>query len=119
MKVTLTVLVIGTLGLVAGGTTYADCTLPDGGSITIPSGASATREEMVATQKALKAYDTAIRAYSDCLQDELAKKIATGGDKAKLGEEYSRRSNEEVDKMQRLADKFNTELHAFKDKNAG
>jgi hypothetical protein len=103
------------LAALAAGPALADCAAPDG-SVQIPSGAAATREEMVAAQKAVKAYDNAVRAYSDCLHQE---KASAGGDKAKLAEEYQRRSDVEVDKLQRLADKFNNELRAFKARNTG
>jgi hypothetical protein len=99
----------------AAGPALADCSAPDG-SVQIPSGSAATREEMVAAQKAVKAYDNAVRAYSDCLQQQ---KAATGSDNAKLAEEYNRRVDVEVDKLQRLADKFNGELRAFKARNTG
>jgi hypothetical protein len=81
----------------------------------IPSGSAATRAEMVAAQKAVKAYDIAVRAYADCLQQE----NAVAGDQSKLAEEYDRRTDAEVDKLQRLADRFNNELRAFKARNTG
>jgi hypothetical protein len=62
MKVMITVVVLAAF---AAGAAFADCPAPDG-SVQIPSGAAATREEMVAAQKAVKAYDIAVRAYSDC-----------------------------------------------------
>lgn len=68
----------------------------------IPNGAKATREEMLAAQRAMKAYDNAVKAYTDCLQAD--------GD-------TSNRANVAVDKLQKLAEKFNVELHAFKEHN--
>lgn len=68
----------------------------------IPSGASATREEMLSAQRSLKAYDNAVKAYSDCLHD--------AGD-------TSNRANQAVDKLQKLAERFNAELHTFKERN--
>jgi hypothetical protein len=70
--------------------------------VEIPSGAKASREEMLSAQRAMKAYDNAVRAYSDCLHDE--------GD-------TSNKANIAVDKLQRLAERFNVELHAFKERN--
>lgn len=114
MKVLLTV---SMLGMLAMGPAFADCTAPDG-NVQIPSGDTATRDEMIAAQKAVKAYDATVKAYSECLQQEADAKIAAGGDKAKISEEYAKRSNVEVDKLQKIADKFNVELRAFKAKNA-
>lgn len=70
----------------------------------IPSGASATRDEMLAAQRAMKVYDNAVKAFSDCLRD--------AGD-------TSGRVNAAVEKLQKLADRFNVELHAFKERNGG
>jgi hypothetical protein len=50
----------------------------------------------------MKAYDNAVKAFSDCLQAE--------GD-------TSNRANTAVDRLMKLAEKFNVELHAFKEHN--
>jgi hypothetical protein len=68
----------------------------------IPSGVSATREEMLSAQHALKVYDNAVKAYSDCLHD--------AGD-------TSNRADTAVEKLQKVAERFNTELRAFKGRN--
>jgi hypothetical protein len=68
----------------------------------IPSGAKATREQMLSAQRAMKTYDNAVRAYSDCLHEE--------GD-------TSKRTDVAVDKLQKLAERFNAELRAFKARN--
>lgn len=115
MKVPLTVLILGAL---AASPVYADCSAPDD-AILIPSGNTATRDQMIAAQKAVKAYDAAVKAYSDCMQAEEDAKIAAGGDKVKVTEQYAKRANAQVDKVQKVADKFNTELRAFKAKNGG
>ncbi|MGC2461945.1 MAG: hypothetical protein WA446_13400 [Steroidobacteraceae bacterium] len=83
------------------------------------SGSAAIRDEMIAAQKAVKAYDTAVTAYSDCLRQEQRAKATVGGDMDGLADEYSRRTEVEVDKLQKLADKFNSELQAFKARNTG
>jgi len=112
------------LGVLAAGSAYADCPKPDS-SVNIPSGASATKDEMIAAQRALKAYDASVKSFGDCLQQEQAAKIAAAGDKAsksdkdKINAEYAKRVNDEIDKDQKLADKFNTELKAYKAKNTG
>lgn len=115
MKVMLTVLLLGAL---AASSAFADCAPPDN-AVQIPNGSAATRDEMVAAQKAVRAYNDAVKAYADCLQQEQDTKIAAGGDKAKLTVEYAKLNNAEVDKLQKVADKFNEELRAFKAKNAG
>jgi len=96
----------------------ADCSAP-AGLVQIPNGTTATRDQMVAAQRAVKSYDTAVKAYGDCLQHELDANLASGGNKQQLEAEYDRLNNAEVDKLQRLAGKFNDELRAFKARNSG
>ena len=74
---------------------------------------------MKAAQQAVKAFDAAVTAYTACLKDEEAAKLKEGGDKKKIAAEYAQRSNAEVDKVQQVADKFNTELKAYKAKPPG
>ena len=97
----------------------AACTPPDGSGIVIPNGATATRSQMMAAQHAVKAYDTAVEAYGDCLQQQLDRQVAAGGDKNYLSIRYDKMNNSEVDKLQKLADKFNEELRVFKARNSG
>jgi hypothetical protein len=86
----------------AAGSAFAGCTEPV--AVTdVPKGASASRDDMLAAQRAVKAYDTAVKAYTDCLQQ--------AGDTSGKG-------NEAVDKLQKIADRFNQELRAFKEKNS-
>lgn len=96
----------------------ASCTAPDT-TIQIPDGSKANRDQMIAAQRAVKAYDSAVKAYSDCLQQQLDAKVAAGGDKTLLAAQYDRLNNSQVDKLQKLADKFNEELRAFKARNSG
>jgi hypothetical protein len=96
----------------------ADCSAP-AAAVQIPDGTTATRDQMVAAQRAVKAYDTAVKTYSDCLQHELDTQLAGGGNKQLLEAQYDRLNNAEVDKLQKLAGKFNDELRAFKAKNSG
>ena len=84
----------------------AGCTKPgDVPATVIPDGTTATRDQMVAAQKAIKAYDNAVREYTDCLQ--------------KLGDDGSKDSDDAVKKDQQLADRFNSELRTFKARNVG
>lgn len=68
----------------------------------IPSGATATREQMLSAQRAIKAYDLAIKAYSDCLRES--------GDTSSRGLLAGQR-------LQQVADRFNAELRTFKERN--
>jgi hypothetical protein len=97
----------------------ADCTPPNSTAVAIPDGATATRAQMIAAQRTVKAYDTAVKAYGDCLQQQLDARVASGGNKQVLSLQYDRMNNDQVDKLQRLADKFNEELRTFKARNSG
>ena len=110
MKIMLTVALLAAF---AAGTAYADCAIPDA-TVQVPDGATATKEEMLTAHKAVVAYDAAVKAYSDCLAQDLTDKIAAGADKTKLPVQYAKLNDAQVEKVQQLADKFNTELKAFK-----
>jgi hypothetical protein len=85
-------------------TAAADCP-PPAVQVQIPSGATASRDDMVAAQKAVKAFDNAVKEYSGCLVRE-----------AVIGSE--RLESVEVDRLKSVAAKFNSELKIFKEKNA-
>jgi tetratricopeptide (TPR) repeat protein len=91
----------------------AGCPAPDG-NIQIPNGAAATKDQMVAADKAVVTYNSAVKAYSDCLQQKLDALVAAGGDKKSLAEEITLLNNDSVDKLQQTAARFNDELRAFK-----
>lgn len=97
----------------------ADCTPPSNATVAIPNGATATRDQMIAAQRAVKAYDTAVKTYGDCLQQQLDAQVAAGGNKQLLSVQYDRMNNDQIDKLQKLADKFNEELRTFKARNSG
>ena len=67
-----------------------------------PSGVSATRDEMLAAQSAVKEYDAAVVAYSDCMKK-------SGGAESEI--------NQAVMQLEKVAERFNAELRAFKQKN--
>lgn len=110
------------IALLAAGSAFAECKAPQS-NVTIPNGSKASLAEMVAAQKAVKALNAETTAYTDCLMTEQDAALAAGGDKLskedhdKIVTRYSERQNSEVDKLQKLADKFNTELKAYKAKN--
>ena len=108
--------------LFAGQALAAECTAPTNDT-SVPNGSKATKEQMIAAQRAVKAYDTAVKEYGECLKTAQEAELAAAGDKltddmrVKIVSKYADRSNAEVDKLQKMADKFNAELKAFKAKN--
>ena len=106
-----------------GGVAYADCSYPAAPS-KLPDGASATLEEMVAGQKAVKEYDKAIKDYVDCIDKEVDQKIAQGGDKLKpeqkadMQKVEAQKHNAAIDQLQSVADRFNEQVKVFKARTA-
>jgi mannose/cellobiose epimerase-like protein (N-acyl-D-glucosamine 2-epimerase family) len=86
-----------------------------------PNGATATLEEMIAAQQAVKAFQTANNAYRDCLDAVMAANEAgaTDGDEAATEarngavEAY----NTAVSAEERLASEFNADIRAFREAN--
>ncbi len=101
MKIWVQLVLVAAIGVRAA---YADCSPPNL-QVQIPSGATASRDDMVAAQKAVKAYDNAVKEYSGCLTRE----AVVGSDRLELVE---------VDRLKQFAAKFNNELKIFKEKNA-
>ncbi len=80
----------------------ASCVEPPAYNDEIPSGASATRDVMLSTQRSIKAYDNAVKAFADCLRDS--------GDTSHKGDAA-------VQKLEALAARFNDQLKLFKERN--
>lgn len=85
----------------------------------IPDGRTATYDEMVTAQQAVKAFDTDISAYNTCLQMELAALLANPDldemRRAEIEAMYVKKNNAAVDEVQTVADRFNEQLRAFKE----
>ncbi|HEX9138991.1 MAG TPA: hypothetical protein VF848_04330 [Steroidobacteraceae bacterium] len=113
---------LAALAAVAATPAFADCVAPVA-SITVPDSTTATKDELVATSKAIKAYDQDVQTFTGCLAQEEDGAIAALGDKAtpeqkaKVQKQYELRSNNEVDKLHALADKLNIAIRAYKARN--
>ena len=98
---------------------YADCPYPPAPS-KVPDGASATMEDMLAGQRAVKAYDKAINDYVACIDKELQDSIAAAGDKLKpeqkadMEKVEAQKHNAAIDQEQSVADRFNEQVKVFK-----
>lgn len=101
----------------------ADCTAPTI-AIVVPDGNTATMEQMLAAQHAIRDTDAAVQKFADCLKTEQDAKIAAGGDKmkdedkVKISAGYVNRQNVVADQLQKIADQFNVEVRAYKAKAA-
>ena len=90
----------------------------------LPDGATATLEQMVAGQKAVKAYDKAINDYVACIDKGLEDAIAKAGDqlkpqqKADMQKVEAQKHNAAIDQLQSIADRFNEQVKVFKTRTA-
>ena len=111
-------LLIVAAGLVAA-PAYADCTYPKAPGAA-PDGNTATMEEMVAANKAVKAYNAEIESYLGCIQKEHDTKVAQGGDslseeqKKQMAAMLAQKNNAAIDELQTAAAKVNEQIRIFK-----
>jgi hypothetical protein len=86
----------------------------------VPDGATATREQMVATHATVKAFDEATTIYTQCLDTTAYqagvqfKAVATDADAAAVSALQIQLHNAAIDRDQTLANKFNVQLRRFK-----
>jgi hypothetical protein len=109
----------------AGAQAHADCTHPTPPG-KLPDGATASKQEMINGMMAVKAFDQAIKAYTDCLKlehDTAVSKIdPTDASKAKsekssLDSVWAKKNDAAVDEDSAVAKQFNDQVKVFKEKN--
>jgi len=87
----------------------------------LPDGATASYEEMVEAQKAIKQFDADITAYNACLELELESLLANPdideGRKQELRVMQAKKNNAAVDDVQAVVDRFNEQLRVFRERN--
>ena len=102
---------------------HAACTYPTAPT-TLPDGATATKEEMIAAQKLVKKFDEEINAYTACIKLEEDAQLAKGGtkltpeQKSAIEQQQAQKNNAAVDDDQKLADRFNEQIRIFKAKGS-
>jgi hypothetical protein len=100
---------------------HAACSYPTAPT-TLPDGATATKEEMIAAQKLVKKFDEEINAYTACIKLEEDAALAKGGtkltpeQKSAIEQQQAQKNNAAVDDDQKLADRFNEQIRIFKAK---
>ena len=120
-------LTLSLLGLtLASSQAFAECTSPEAPSL--PDGATASMEDMLAGQKAVKTFQAANVAYMKCLEEgftaaeEVAKNGTTDEEKAAAQAEYTQgidAYNDAVSKEEEVAGQFNVEIREYKAANPG
>jgi len=111
------------LAALLAGPALADCPYPAAPD-KLPDGATATLEQMLAGQKAVKAYQQAITDYTTCIDKEVDDQIAKAGDKLKPEQKTdmqriaAQKHNAAVDQAQAIADRFNEQVKVYKTRTA-
>jgi hypothetical protein len=106
-----------------GAPAYAACTYPKAPEST-PDGNTATLEQMVAAQKAVKAFDQEIVAYTNCIKLEHDATMAKDGEKlseeqkAEMSRVQVQKHNAAVEESESVAARFNEQVKVYKAKNA-
>jgi len=116
--------------VLSAGTAYAECSYPTPPDH-LPDGNTATLQEMVTAQKAVKDYDKAINAYVACIQlerDDAVSKLAVKPGETPTAEQKKaiedrqrveiQKHNAAIDQLQSVADRFNEQVKVYKAKNA-
>lgn len=88
----------------------------------VPDGATATKEEMIAGQRGVKAYMGAMEEYLSCIEAAEQETVAASD---QLDEEtrqqriemYNKKYNAAVDEMNLLAEEFNMQVRAYKERS--
>jgi hypothetical protein len=104
----------------------ADCTYPRAPA-TIPDGATASKDQMVAGKQDVSRYNTEMTAYLDCIKLEIA--AASPKDTSKMSKEdkakaadaekvLTQKNNAAVDELNGVVGRFNEQLKIWKAKNA-
>ncbi|HEU4623668.1 MAG TPA: hypothetical protein VFS52_02830 [Steroidobacteraceae bacterium] len=116
------------LAALAAGSAHAACSYPKAPD-NIPDGNTATLEQMVAAQKAVKQFDQEINAYTACLKLESDNAVAQvdqseddpkkkEAQKKELERVQIQKHNAAVEEDEALAQRFNEQLKVFKAKAA-
>ena len=88
----------------------------------MPDGKTATRDEMVATQKVVKQYQADMTSYLECLKAEHQAALAKDeslSDKQKktMTDRYTQKNDAAVDEAHDIANRFNEQLRVFREKS--
>ena len=87
--------------------------------VTIPSGSTASKDEMIAGQRDVKAFVANMEAYLDCLLEEEKAARAQLDDLSPEDEQMredmlNKKYNAAVEEMEKMAARFNEEVQTYK-----
>jgi hypothetical protein len=88
----------------------------------VPDGSTATKDEMIAGQRGIKAYMSAMEEYLSCIESAEQETVA-GTDqmdeaaKQQRIDMYNKKYNAAVDEMNLVAEEFNLQVRAYKERS--
>ena len=87
----------------------------------VANGQTASKDEMVASQKAVKTYMSDMENYLACIESEEQDAVAALGEidedtKKQRSEVFNKKYNAAVDEMQLVAAEFNEQVRAYKNR---
>ena len=90
--------------------------------VDLPDGATANKDAMIAGQKGVKSYMATMEEYLSCIESEEAAAVLGRGsvsEEAKRQREdmFNKKYNAAVEEMNLVAEEFNMQVRAYKDRN--
>lgn len=87
----------------------------------IPDGSTATKDEMIAGQRGIKSYMSAMEEYLSCIEAAEQETVAGSDDideatKQQRIEMYNKKYNAAVDEMNLVAEEFNIQVRTYKER---
>ena len=88
----------------------------------VPDGSVASKEEMIEGQRGVKAYMSAMEVYLSCIEAAEQETVAGADDvdestKQQRIEMYNKKYNAAVDEMNLVAEEFNMQVRAYKERD--
>lgn len=87
----------------------------------VPDGTTATKEQMIEGQRGVKTYMSAMEEYLSCIETAEQETVAGADDideatKQQRIEMYNKKYNAAVDEMNLVAEEFNVQVRAYKER---
>ncbi|MDH3274951.1 MAG: hypothetical protein OEM99_10485 [Gammaproteobacteria bacterium] len=88
----------------------------------VPDGTTATKEEMIAGQRGVKAYMSAMEEYLSCIEATEQETVAGPDDQDEDAKQQridmlNKKYNAAVEEMNLVAEEFNTQVRAYKERS--
>jgi len=88
----------------------------------VPDGTTATKEDMIAGQRGIKAYMSSMETYLSCIEAAEQETVAGTDEsdeaaKQQRIEMYNKKYNAAVDEMNLVAEEFNLQVRAYKERS--